>query len=184
MRNPSLSHGRIAYQNGADLWLLDLASGKTAIVPITLVSDFDAMREKWVTKPMDYLTNLSLSPTGDRVALTVRGQIFVAPAGPGRLVEVTRQSGVRYRQAQFNGDGKSLLLLSDESGEVEFWRAPANGVGAPEQLTKGGQTLRVRGVASPDGNWIASAERNQELELFNSKTGEKRRIAVSTKQDL
>lgn len=158
IKNPSLSRGRIVYQNGADLWLLDLASGQTAIVPITLTSDFDHMREKWVTKPMEYVTHVSLSPNGDRVAMTVRGQVFVAPASTGRLVEVTRQSGVRYRQANFaDAEGKSLIVLSDESGEVEFWRAPANGVGPRAQLTREGDTLRVEGFPSPDGNWLISA---------------------------
>lgn len=180
VKNPSLSRGRIVYQNGADLWLLDLATAKTARVPLTLTSDFDHLREKWITKPMDYLTHTSLSPTGDRVALTVRGQVFVAPTGPGRLVEVTRQSGIRYRQANFAAaDGKSLVVLSDESGEVEFWRAPANGVGPRAQLTREGDTLRVEGFPSPDGNWLLSAERNQDLLLFNLKTAEKRRVATS-----
>ena len=183
VKNPSLHRSRIAYQNGADLWLLDLATSRTAIVPITLASDFDQTREKWVSKPMDYVTHRALSPTGDRVALTVRGQVFVAPAGPGRLVEVTRQSGVRYREASFLGDGKSLLVLSDESGEVEFWRAPANGVGPREQLTTDAKVLRLHGVASPDGTWIASAERDQELWLFHTKTAEKRRVAFSPKRD-
>jgi tricorn protease len=183
VKNPSLSRGRIVYQNGADLWLLDLASGRSAVIPITLASDFDQTREKWVAKPLDYITQASLSPTGDRVALTVRGQVFVAPAGQGRFVELTRQSGVRYREARFFPDGKSLLLLSDESGEVEFWRAPANGVGDREKLTQDATVLRMSGLLSPDGTWIASAERDQELWLFNTKTAEKRRVAVSPKRD-
>lgn len=183
VKNPSLHRARLVYQNGADLWLLDLATGRSALVPITLASDFDQTREKWVSKPMDYMTNVALSPTGDRVALTVRGQVFVAPAGQGRLVEVTRQSGVRYRSASFLPDGKSLLVLSDESGEVEFWRAPANGVGSREPLTKDATVLRMRGLASPDGTWIASAKRDQELWLYHTKTAEKRRVAVSPKRN-
>lgn len=183
VKNPSLSRGRIVYQNGADLWLLDLASGRDAIVPITLTSDFDQTREKWVAKPMEYVTHLDLSPSGDRVAITARGEVFVAPVGSGRFVQVTRQSGVRYREANFLGDGKSLLVLSDESGEVEFWRAPANGVGAREQITKDATVLRMSGLASPDGTWVASAERDQELWLFNTKTSAKRRIATSTQGD-
>lgn len=182
VKNPKLHRGRIVYQNGADLWLLDLATGKSAIVPVTLTSDFEHMREKWITKPFDYLTHATLSPNGDRVALTVRGQVFVAPTSSGRLVEVTRQSGVRYREANFAGDGKSLFVLSDESGEVEFWRVPANGIGPRTQLTKNGDTLRVRGFPSPDGKWIVSAERNQNLLLFNLETAERRRIAFSAQR--
>ncbi len=117
----SLSEGRIAYKLGADLRLLDLASGADAALEIRLSSDFDQARETWVKKPTDYLTSVALSPKGDRVALTARGQVFVAPAKRGRLVEVTRTAGVRYRRATFLPDGKGLVALSDESGEVELW---------------------------------------------------------------
>lgn len=85
------------------------------------------------------------------MVLTARGQVFVAPVGPGRLTEVTRDPKVRHRHAAFLPDGKSLLSLSDQGGEVEFTRLPANGVGAPEQLTSNGTVLRFEGELSPDG---------------------------------
>jgi tricorn protease len=183
VRFPALQGGRIVYQNGPDLWLLDVATGQTATVPITLASDFDHTREKWVEKPLDYLTGLALSPSGDRVALTVRGQVFVAPVGQGRLIEATRRNGVRYRQASFLPDGKALLTLSDESGEVEFWKLPANGMGARQQLTRDATTLRMSGVSSPDGKWIAYAERDQELWVHEIATGKAQRVAVSPGTD-
>src|SRR5262249_15219591 len=46
----SVFGGKIAYQLGADLWMLDIASGKSAAVPITLDTDLDQMRERWVEK--------------------------------------------------------------------------------------------------------------------------------------
>ena len=158
-------------------------SGQAAPVSITLASDFDHTREKWVEKPLDYLTGVALSPNGDRVALTVRGQVFVAPVGQGRLIEATRRSGVRYRQATFLPDGKSLLTLSDESGEVEFWQLPATGMGARRQLTREATTLRMSGVPSPDGKWIAYAERDQELWVHEIATGKAQRVAVSPGTD-
>jgi tricorn protease len=152
-------------------------------VPITLASDFDHTREKWVDKPLDYLTGVALAPAGDRVALTVRGQVFVAPVGQGRLIEASRRNGVRYRQATFLPDGKTLLTLSDESGEVEFWKLPANGIGARQQLTHDATTLRMSGVPSPDGKWIAYAERDQELWVHEIATGKVQRVAVSPGTD-
>ena len=56
------------------------------------------MRERWVTTPLDWVTAAHLSPAGDRVVLTARGQLFVAPVEQGRLVEATRNSRVRYRE--------------------------------------------------------------------------------------
>jgi len=75
VQTPALSGGKIVYQLGADLHLFDIASGKDRLVPIELASDFDQTREKWVKKPMDYLTSAHLSPDGERVALTARGHL-------------------------------------------------------------------------------------------------------------
>jgi tricorn protease len=47
-KNASLSDGRIVYQVGADLYDYDIASGHDTVIPITLASDFDQEREKWI----------------------------------------------------------------------------------------------------------------------------------------
>src|SRR5262249_62279274 len=98
---------------------------------------------------------------GDGVALTARGQVFVAPMEAGRLVSAPRRPGVRWRQARFMPDGKSLVAFSDESGEVEWWKLPANGVGDPSQLTRDGKVLRFDGLPPPDGQWLAGPEEDR-----------------------
>jgi tricorn protease len=178
--SPDLSEGRIVYQLGADLRIFDVAANQDAPVAIRLISDFDQMRETWVKKPVGFLTAARLSPDGNRVVITARGQVFVVPAKGGRTVEVTRKDGVRYREARFLPDGKSVLALSDETGEVEFWKFPANGVGKPEQLTADSKVLRWEGAPSPDGRWLAHHDKNQQLWLLDLKTRQQKRIAAST----
>lgn len=181
---PDLSGGRIVYQLGADLRIFDVAANQDAPLSVRLVSDFDQLRETWLKKPMDFLTAADLSPTGDRVALTARGQVFVVPVEKGRIVEVTRKPGVRYREARFLPDGKNVLALSDESGEVEIWKFPANGVGKPEQLTRDGKVLRWEAVPSPDGRFIAHDDKDQQLWLLDTRTGKQTRLAASTTGEL
>ena len=106
VQSPSLSNGRIAYQQGADIRVFDIASGSDRAVPITLMSDFDQLRERWVKNAVDWITSAHISPSGDRVAITARGQVFVAPALQGRLVEATRNKLARHRNARFMPDGK------------------------------------------------------------------------------
>ncbi|MGA2382564.1 MAG: S41 family peptidase [Gemmatimonadales bacterium] len=181
VRGASLDGGRIVYQLGADLWLYTIATGDDRMVPITLASDLDQTREHWVTKPMDYLSAAHLSPTGDRVVLTARGQVFVAPAGSagGRLVEASRRPGVRYRSARFAPDGRSLYVLSDQTGETEWWRLAANGVGDAQQLSSDAHVIRFDGTMSPDGKWIAYGDKNQDLWLFDVTKKVPTRIATS-----
>ena len=169
--------GHIVYQRGADLQLLELATGADRRLAITLQSDFEHLRTRWVKTPWDFVTAVEPSPTGDRVAITARGQVFVAPVGLGRRVEATRVSEVRARSAVFSHDGKSVLAFTDQSGEMELTRYPANGVGDALPLTKNAKVLRLRAVPSPDGRWVAHCDKDRRLYLLNLATGEDREIA-------
>ncbi len=177
VKSPSLGHGRIAYQLGADLWLLDIETSIHQSVPITLVSDLDQLREKWITEPARHLTSVHIHPAGKSVVLTSRGRVFVAPVKHGRLVRASRKQGVRYRAATFMPDGEQLLALSDETGELEFWKLPARGVGKPQQITSDATILRWAGVPSPDGKYIASADKNYDLWIINIETGKRQKIS-------
>ena len=179
-QSPSLSNGRIAYQLGADIRVFDIASGNDSAVSIQLVSDFEQTRERWVRAPADWIGTAHLSPNGDRVAFTARGQVFVLPARQGRVVEVGSDKRVRYRDARFMPDGKDLLTLSDQSGEQEFWTTPANGIGASTQLTRDAKVLRWEGVPSPDGKLIAHHDKDMQLWLYDVTTKTNRKIATGT----
>jgi len=181
VKDPALAAGRIVYQLGADLRLYDIAGGEDRRLDIRLASDLDQRREKWVEDPWEYLDAVRLSPDGKRVALTARGEVFVAPVGDGRFIRITRGPGVRYRAARFDPDGESLLVLSDESGEVEWWRLPADGVGEAVRLTGNGRTLRLHGEPSPDGRWLVSYDHDQEIWLHDLETGEAEQIDFSAR---
>lgn len=161
--SPDLQNGRVVYQHGADIWLLDLASGNDALIPIQISSDFDQMRELWIKEPARAVATSSISANGDRLALTARGQVFVAPAKQGRFVDVTQKSGTRFRNATFLPDGKSVLAFSDASGEVEIWKLPANGIGEATQITNDSAIIRFAMLPSPDGKLVAHTDKNQKL---------------------
>lgn len=170
LNTPDLHNGRVVYQHGPDLWLLDLASGETREVPITLSSDLDQMREQWIREPARAISGWAVSPSGDRLLLGARGQLFAAPARPGRFVDLTRRSGTRYRFATFAPDAKTIYATSDASGEVEIWALPANGVGEPTQITSGADILRLSILPSPDGKHIAHSDKNHRLYITNVET--------------
>jgi tricorn protease len=169
IKSPSQSNGKIVYQLGADLHLYDIQTDADKKLDITLTSDFEQMRDTWVENPIDYLTAAHLSPDGDRMVMTARGQIFVTPAKKGRLVTVTSNNNIRYRYARFIPDGKSILAISDSTGEMEFWKLPANGIGQPEQISYNAESFRFDGIPSPDGKYIAYSDINQKLWIYDIK---------------
>jgi tricorn protease len=179
VRAPYMSDGWIGYQLGADLRIVNVRNDENRLISITLASDFDQLREKWVNDPMQYLTSAHIHPAGESIVLTARGRVFVAPAGKGRLVRASFKEGVRFRDAVFMPDGKSLLALSDESGELEWVKLPASGVGKEKPLTNNGKILRFRGYPSPDGRWVAFDDKNNDLWLLNTVTGDQKKISTS-----
>lgn len=176
----SIDDGHIVYADAGDLHLLDLKSGRDEVIPVTLISDFDQLRDHWVKKPLDYLTAVHISPDGNSAVFTARGEVFTLPAAKtGRTVKIAGESGVRYRDASFMPDGKSILTISTESGETEFWKFPANGIGKPEKLTSDSKVQRNDGVVSPDGKWMASTDKDQQLWLLEIASKKSKRIGQS-----
>ena len=178
------SNGHVVYACAGELWSLDLATGQESRIPITLQSDFDQLREHWVAKPTDYISDVHLSPDGSMAVFTARGEVFTVPAKPGRIAKVAAASAIRFRNARFLPDGKSVVTLSTQTGETEFWKYPANGEGAGEQWTRDAHVLQWQGVASPDGKWLAHTNKDQELWLYNVASKADKRIAQSQVGDI
>ncbi|WP_052573755.1 S41 family peptidase [Haloferula sp. BvORR071] len=179
IRNADLNNGRIVYQQAGNLHAFDLKDSSDREIQVSLSSDFDQTRERWVKNPFEYLTEFNVSPNGDRLVLTARGSVFVAPVKPGgRFVEIPHKQGVRYREAHFMPDGKSLIAQTDETGEIELVKLPANGIGTSELLTQDGTIFRFAPITSPDGKWVTWQDKNNELWVRDLET--KQSVKVST----
>ena len=78
--------GAVVFEQAGVIHLLDPTSGSARVVEITASGDFPWMMPRWedVTSRM---TNLALSPTGKRIVVEARGEIFTIPGGEGRREE-------------------------------------------------------------------------------------------------
>ncbi len=164
VRQPSIDGQRVVYALGADLHLVDLGSQADRRIPIRLSSDFDQQRQRWLS-PGPWLTQAGIAPDGERVVLTARGRLATQGAGPLRLAELPVPPGTRCRDGRYGHDKQFVFALCDTSGEVEVWRFPADGRGAPLQITRGGDMLRTSLHPSPDGRWLAHLDKNGRLSL-------------------
>ena len=101
VRYANVADGNIIYQHGADIWVYRILADTQQKLDITLASDLDQLREKWVDNPKQYITSVSPDPKGEKVVITARGKVFVVPVKQGRQVQFTQNSQVRYRDAIF-----------------------------------------------------------------------------------
>lgn len=177
VRWPSLGHGKIVYHHAGDIWLFDIATGKYNKVEITVPSDRKEERQRFV-EPIKFLTDYSLSPKGARVAFCARGEIALLPAKEGRLIYLTNTSGIREKYPRWSPDGKSLLYVSDTTGEDEIYVMDILS-GKSVQVTKDTPGWKYEPVWSPDGEKIAYSDYSQTLYIVETKTGKRIRADSS-----
>ena len=120
---------------------------------------------------------MDLSYKGDHVVITSRGRIFSVPVEGDRWSEVTRKYGIRYKNAAYLNAENEILMLSDESGEFEIWKADNYGFNNPVPVTSGSKNLIEGFLASPDGNYVVYNEKDNRLMLYSKATGMSRLIA-------
>ncbi|HEY8879375.1 MAG TPA: S41 family peptidase [Roseateles sp.] len=178
IRHASIDGSRVVYALGADLYLIDLAQpGEPKKLDISLGGDFDQMRERWIKKPQDFLTDTSFAPNGERVLLAARGHLATQGVQQLRRAELLQPADGRCRKGEFSSDSKSIFATCDFSGETEIWRFAANGTGQPERITSGATTQRRDLLPSPDGRWLAHTDKEGRIWLTDLKAKTTKEIA-------
>jgi tricorn protease len=150
---PSLGPKHIVFENGGYLYTFDLATEKTARVPVVIADDMVSGRGR-VTKVDRRVTNFEIGPDGQRALFGAHGDIFTVPAKHGNTRNLTMTSAVHERSSKWSPDGRTIAFISDKSGMEEIWLMDQDGRGEPRQLTTGGDTYKYEIRWSPDGSKI------------------------------
>jgi tricorn protease len=163
VRRPSEGDGRIVYELGGTLWVLDVATKQTRQVPVEIRADAPEVRPSFVDVA-GFIQGVGISPSGARAIVVARGEVFTVPKEHGPIRNLTRDSGSRDKDAVWSPDGKSIAYLSDRSGEYEIYVVDAEGRGTPARLTTNRDGYRHTLRWSPDGAKIAFTD--QTLTLY------------------
>jgi tricorn protease len=126
----------VVYEAGGELKSLDLASGQARALPIHLSIQSLQARPQW----KDAVKNISsawLSPSGKRVLVTARGDVFSVPVKDGSVRNLTATSGVREADALWSRDGQKIAYLSDAGGTQALLIRDARGLETATRHTLG-----------------------------------------------
>ena len=96
------------------------------------------------------MMNISLSPTGKRVLVEARGEIFTIPEEKGDVRNITNSSGSAERQPAWSPDGKWIAYFSDKSGEYKLVIESPDGLGAAREFAFQKSAFYYTPVWSPD----------------------------------
>ncbi|MFT4221723.1 S41 family peptidase [Dysgonomonas sp.] len=162
---PSYHGNIIVFENGGYIYKLDVTNKQSAKINITLASDNIYARSE-IKDGGKYVTGASLSSDGERLVVTTRGEVFNIPADKGVTKNITRSPGAHDRDAEWSPDGKSIVYISDATGETELYLQDAVG-SEPVQLTKNNDTYIRSFVWSPDSKSIVYTDRKNRINLLD-----------------
>jgi tricorn protease len=147
------SPNAVVFEQAGYVHELDPRSGREHVVNITATGDFPWMMPKWedVTSRM---TNMALSPTGKRVVVEARGEIFTIPVEKGDVRNLTNSSGSADRDPAWSPDGKSISYFSDKSGEYRLYIEAQDGLTPPREIALEHPTHYYTSSWSPDSKKI------------------------------
>ena len=134
VQSASAGPGAIVFDAFGELRLLDLASGTTRKVPVTISAELPQVRAGFRKVEGEQVLHAALSPSGKRVLLEARGEILSVPAEKGDARNLTRSPGVADRDPSWSPDGKSVAWLSDESGEYALHLRAPDGIGPVKKI--------------------------------------------------
>jgi tricorn protease len=200
---PSLGEESIVFENGGYLYVLDLSSGRTTKLAITLPGEREQAMKHW-TSVANLITDLDIAPDGKRAVMTARGKIYTVPAKEGATRALTRDEGSREKEVAWSPDGRWIAFVSDRSGEDELYITPQDGMGnidlgrvpstdpkdkekeaaaarergkdQEQQITSGSKGFMFQPVWSPDSRKLAWAD--QKLRLWYVDVADKKPIQV------
>ena len=163
---PGLGPQEIVFQAGGRLHLLDLASEETRPVDVKVVSDRSTLQP--AMRKAGHLVEWGTpSPSGKRVLVGARGEVFSLPAEHGPVLNLTSSSGVAERYPTWSPDGEWLAWFSDESGEYDLVVRPAEGPAEARKVASLGPGFRYPPFWSPDSRRIAFIDQAQVLWVYD-----------------
>ncbi|HJQ22844.1 MAG TPA: PDZ domain-containing protein [Blastocatellia bacterium] len=165
------SANAVVFEQAGYIHELDPRTGKEHTVNITVAGDFPWMMPHWedVTSRM---TNLALSPTGKRVVVEARGEVFTIPAEKGDVRNLTHSSASAERDPAWSPDGKYISYFSDKSGEYKLMIEAQDGLTPPREIALKNPTHYYTPSWSPDSKKLVFSDTNLHVWVLDVASGE------------
>lgn len=153
MKNPSTDGKTLVFERNGQLGALDLATMQSVDLKIRVASDMVMARPRF-RRFGDAVAGFDLSPSGKRLVVEARGDLYSVPAKNGETRNLTASPKSRETNPQWSYDGQSIFFISDKSGEKRIYQMPQMGGVAKELNTPTG--VIIQGFSfSPDGKKIS-----------------------------
>lgn len=165
------SGSRLAFEREGYLHIYNLDSKDSRQLNLTINTDFPWAETRWedVTRRA---TNASLSPTGKRILMEARGEIFTIPAENGDSRNITNSSGAADHAPVWSPKGNDIAWFSDSGGQgYALLIASQDGMTKPRSISTGESKMAWEPKWSPDGKFIAFVDDKVRIRIVDVEKG-------------
>lgn len=173
IKTPSTDGQNIVFERDGYLYEYAINGGQIKRLAPRVLSENLAARP-YLRNLANAITSFSISPSGARLAVEARGELFSVPK-QGDTRNFTNTSASRERFPSWSPDGKTIAYISDATGDFEVYTQPQLG-GTPTQITSGNH-LPIDAINwSPDSKKILIVTHSNELWVVDVATKELKRL--------
>jgi tricorn protease len=167
--------GTVVFEQAGLIHELDPKTNREQTITIKATGDFPWMMPRWedVTSRM---SNIQLSPTGKRVVLEARGEIFTIPAEKGDVRNLSHSSGSAERDPAWSPDGKFISYFSDKSGEYKLMIEAQDGLTPPREIALPNPTHYYTPSWSPDSKKLLYTDTNLNVWVLDVASGQPKKV--------
>jgi tricorn protease len=180
--NASAGADAIVYEQAGDIHLYDVKTGQSHRVHVEVTGDFPWARPQF-KRVAGMIRSSALSPTGVRVALEARGEIFTVPAEKGDYRNLTKSPAVHDQDPVWSPDGAQLAWFSDAGGEYQLMIGEQSGLSKPRVIALPGPGFFSGLTWSPDGKQLAFEDNHFTLWTLELASGRASRIDADIYDD-
>lgn len=180
---PSGRNGKLVYENGGYLYVLNTTTGNSEKISVSIHFDNPNLLP-YFKNVKDFIGSYAISPSGKRALFDARGDIFSVPVENGEIENLTNTQGIREIFPVWSPDGKNIAYYSDATGEYEMYLLENKKGARPKQLTKGSKAWKYTAEWSPNNKHLVYSDRTLNLWLVDAVSGKQTEIDRASAEEI
>lgn len=176
-------HGSsIVYEAGGRLKEIDLDSGETTEIVVSIDPDLPQLRSQWKNVGST-LQAAGISPNGMRTVITARGEVFTVPVDDGSTRNLSVSDGVREYDGLWSPGGSEIAWIVESADGQSLVIADQTGMGDRRSFELGPHFYSLLDWSSGDAGRIAFHDNHLTLYAIDTASGDIERLAENARRE-